>query len=336
MIPNFNITLFIALIISLSPGCIPAKKYEELKTKSDDIQREINALKVTNEELTSSNNEQLATIEKQKKKIKVLENDTAEAGKSYRKIKEKFDKINSTYNKVLDKNAKLLAGDEKENKMLLKELDGKERFLQAQEDQLKILERDLDGKKMDLEKARMELSEREAKVAELKKILNSKDSIVNALRDKVSKALLGFENNGLTITEKNGKVYISLDESLLFASGSVKVDPKGVDALKKLASVLGANKEVNVLIEGHTDNVPYKGSGGIKDNWDLSVVRATSIVKILLDNGEIDANRLTPAGRGEFSPIDPANTAEARKKNRRTEIILTPRLDELFKILETN
>jgi chemotaxis protein MotB len=123
---------------------------------------------------------------------------------------------------------------------------------------------------------------------------------------------------------------------LLFASGSVKVDPKGVDALKKLALVLGVNKDVNVLIEGHTDNVPYKGSGGIKDNWDLSVVRATSIVKILLDNGEIDANRLIAAGRGEFSPIDLANTPEARKKNRRTEIILTPKLDELFKILETN
>ena len=159
---------------------------------------------------------------------------------------------------------------------------------------------------------------------------------MNALKDKVSKALLGFENNGLTITEKNGKVYVSLDESLLFASGSVNVDPKGVDALKKLAEVLGNNKDVNVLIEGHTDDVPLSGKGKIKDNWDLSVLRATSIVKILLTDSGIDAKRLTPAGRGEFLPLDIADTPEARTKNRRTEIILTPRLDELFEILENN
>ncbi|NQY10758.1 MAG: OmpA family protein [Flavobacteriales bacterium] len=331
-----KIVLFAAVLISLTTGCIPVKKYEELKTNSDNAKQEMSALKAIKEELESSNNEQQATINKQKKKIVKMQNDTTKSGMAYRELQSQYNKVNLSYENVIDKNADLLAGDKRENRMLLDELDGKERNLQAQEDKLKVLERDLDSKKIALEKTKMDLEEREAKVIELQKILNSKDSIVNALKDKVSKALLGFENNGLTITEKNGKVYVSLDESLLFASGSVNVDPKGVDALKKLAEVLGNNKDVNVLIEGHTDDVPLSGKGKIKDNWDLSVLRATSIVKILLTDSGIDAKRLTPAGRGEFLPLDIADTPEARTKNRRTEIILTPRLDELFEILENN
>jgi chemotaxis protein MotB len=130
---------------------------------------------------------------------------------------------------------------------------------------------------------------------------------------------------------------VSLEERLLFASGSTNVDAKGIDALKKLAKVLEQNTDINVLIEGHTDNVPFNSAGGgIKDNWDLSVLRATSIVKIIATSAKVDPTRLTAAGRGEFSPIDPANNAEARKKNRRTEIILTPKLDELLKVLNSN
>jgi len=170
----------------------------------------------------------------------------------------------------------------------------------------------------------------------LEAILNKKDSTVNALKSKVQNALLGFENNGLTIEQKNGKVYVSLDESLLFASGSYNVDSEGKKVLQKLGGVLEKNKDVNVLVEGHTDNVPYKGSGVIKDNWDLSVLRATSVVKIILSKSKIDESRLTAAGRGEHFPIASNDSAEGRKKNRRTEIILTPKLDELFEILETN
>ena len=148
--------------------------------------------------------------------------------------------------------------------------------------------------------------------------------------------MLGFEGKGLTITQKNGKVYVSLDESLLFASGSTKVEDKGVEAIKKLAKVLEQEQEINILVEGHTDDVPMKGSGDIKDNWDLSVMRATSIVKIITGNSKVNPIRITAAGRGEYFPIDPSKTAEARKKNRRTEIILVPKLDELLKVLETN
>jgi len=180
------------------------------------------------------------------------------------------------------------------------------------------------------------LKKREARVNELETILKSKDQATADLKKKLQDALMGFEGKGLTITQKNGKVYVSMDESLLFESGKTAVQPKGVDALKNVAKVLEQNADINVLVEGHTDDVPMKGTGDIKDNWDLSVMRATSVTKIILQNSKTDPKRITSAGRGEFFPIDPAKTPEARKKNRRTEIILTPKLDELLKVLESN
>ena len=194
----------------------------------------------------------------------------------------------------------------------------------------------LDEKRRNIENMELELAKRDSRLKDLESILFRKDSVVNALKANVSKALLGFENDGLSIKIQNGKVYVSLEEKLLFKSGSTTVDPKGVDALKKLARVLEQNADINVSIEGHTDNVPYKSNASIKDNWDLSVQRANSIIHILLDDSKINPKRLTASGRGEFSPIASNSTTEGRAKNRRTEIILTPKLDELFKILENN
>ncbi len=153
------------------------------------------------------------------------------------------------------------------------------------------------------------------------------------ITQKVSDALLGFENQGLTVTQKNGKVYVSLDEKLLFKSGSTVVDPKGVSALKNLAGVLEQNPDINVMIEGHTDDVPVISGSTYKDNWDLSALRATSIVRILLEGSSINPQRLTTAGRSQYLPVEIAKTAEARQKNRRTEIILSPKLDELYKLV---
>jgi len=148
--------------------------------------------------------------------------------------------------------------------------------------------------------------------------------------------LLGFEGKGLSIEIRNGKVYVSLEESLLFRSGSWEVNDRGISALQKLAEVLASNPDINVLIEGHTDNVPYRGSGQVKDNWDLSVMRATAIVKVITRNPGVHPSRLTAAGRSEYAPLATNSTSEGRAKNRRTEIILTPKLDELFQIIETH
>ncbi|MGY2134088.1 OmpA family protein [Hymenobacter sp. HD11105] len=181
-----------------------------------------------------------------------------------------------------------------------------------------------------------QLQDREQRIAELQRVLDQKEAAVKALRQKVGDALLGFNANDLTVNVKNGKVYVSLSEQLLFKSGSTVVDPKGQEALKKLATALKGNQDVNVLVEGHTDNVPIaRGTAGMKDNWDLSVLRATEITRILTTAGLAPA-QVTPSGRAQHLPVA-ANTTPAEKAlNRRTEIILTPKLDELFQILEAN
>jgi chemotaxis protein MotB len=229
-----------------------------------------------------------------------------------------------------------MSGAEKDNAKLSGELQMTTEQLLKKQDELKQLEVALNKQKADLDNMSVELKKREARVNELQDILKKKDQAAADLRKKLSDALVGFENKGLTITQRNGKVYVSLDESLLFASGKTNVEAKGVEALKNVATVLEQNPDINVMVEGHTDDVAMRGTGEIKDNWDLSVMRATSVTKILLNNAKIEPQRIISAGRGEFVPLDTGKTPEARKKNRRTEIILTPKLDELLKVLESN
>lgn len=164
----------------------------------------------------------------------------------------------------------------------------------------------------------------------------AKDKAVNDLKNSISNALLNFKENDLTVNVKNGKVYVSLAEQLLFASGSTEVDAKGVSALQQLAKAIKDQRDINIMVEGHTDNVPIsKKTTYMQDNWDLSVMRATAITKILTKAGLAPA-QVTAAGKGEFSPLAPNTTPQSKQKNRRTEIIITPNLDELFKILGTN
>ena len=147
-------------------------------------------------------------------------------------------------------------------------------------------------------------------------------------------ALLGFQQNGLSVDIRNGKVYVSLTDKLLFPSGSIVIDARGKMALEQLAAVLNKEPDINIAVEGHTDDKKVLNLGQIKDNWDLSVLRATSVCRYLTEVEKVDANRLTATGKSEYQPIDPANTAEARAKNRRIEIVLTPKLDELYNLIK--
>lgn len=185
------------------------------------------------------------------------------------------------------------------------------------------------------EKERL-IQDREKSLSDLRKKLSRQDSLTKRLNDIIRNALLGFNADELSVEIKNGKVYVSMSDKLLFKSGSSSIESKGKDALKLLADVLDKNTDIDILVEGHTDNVPMKGSGDIKDNWDLSVVRATSIVKILTQEYKIPPTRVTAAGRGEFFPKASNETTEGRAKNRRTEIILSPKLDEIMKLLNSN
>ncbi|MCW3089659.1 MAG: flagellar motor protein MotB [Ferruginibacter sp.] len=176
------------------------------------------------------------------------------------------------------------------------------------------------------------LQQQQKRLQQLQTLLAQQRSQSEQLKNKMSEALKGFNSNELTVLQKNGKVYVSLSENLLFPSGSAVVNPKGVDALSKLAAVLNLNADVSVNIEGHTDSIPIRGR--FKDNWDLSTARANSIVRILVDNYRVDPVRVIASGHSFFDPLDTNSTPEGRAKNRRTEIILSPKLDEMYKLLE--
>ncbi len=224
---------------------------------------------------------------------------------------------------------------EQERATLEAQRDEYQKNLQKAQSEGRTLGENLTMSKTQIDKLSADLQAREARLKELQRILDEKDKAVKDLRARVTNALLGFNDKDLTVNVRNGKVYVSLAEQLLFNSGSTKVDPKGVDALKKLAQVLKEQQDVNVVVEGHTDDVPIaRGTVGMQDNWDLSVLRATEITRILTQSG-VQADRVTPSGRSLYVPLDEAKTKEARQKNRRTEIILTPKLDELFQILES-
>ncbi len=178
-----------------------------------------------------------------------------------------------------------------------------------------------------------DLQKREARLKEVEGILRKRDEATNALKDKLQKALLGFQESGLTVDVRNGKVYVSLTDKLLFPSGSIVIDEKGKMALKQLAVVLNKEPEINLAVEGHTDDKKVINLGQIKDNWDLSVLRATSVSRYLTEIEKVDPVRVTATGKGQFQPIDPAATPEARTKNRRIEIVLSPKLDELYNLI---
>ncbi|MFY8132714.1 MAG: OmpA family protein [Bacteroidia bacterium] len=333
----------IAAALIGAASCVPQRKFEDEVKKR---QKAETTLENCNTEKKKLQGDQAALNEEQaklRKEREILVKDTSNLGSSLRQYmmldeqnKKRMEELSKTNDRILNANLN-------ENQRLQARIDEQKQELAQQKAELEKLRQELSAKEKNLnvlaaqnEDTRRKLEEREAKVQELQDILDRKDSIVNALQNKVAAALTGFKGSGLEVIQKNGKVYVSLSEQLLFKSGSREIDPKGREAIVKLAKVLETNQDINIAVEGHTDDVPYTGSGQVKDNWDLSVLRATTITRILTEGTSIDPNRITASGRGQFSPVDPAKSEAARKLNRRTEIILTPKLDDLFKIIEGN
>jgi chemotaxis protein MotB len=295
----------------LAISCVSAKKHKELETNYNSLTVENYDLKNSLRDAQDNIQGLEANVTSLSREVTMLKIDTARIGNQIRKLTNEVETANQ-----------LLANRDAETRQILARLQAREEDIADKEENLRNL--------------MLEFDDKEARLRELEFIMSQQEAAVNQLRQAVSSALLGFENNGLTIEIRNGKVYVSLEESLLFASGSTTVDRRGETALKELAKVLEANPDINIMIEGHTDDVPLRSGSAIRDNWDLSVLRATAIVRILKSSGEIDPKRFTVAGRGEHLPVDPEKTPEARRKNRRTEIILTPKLDTLFQILDMN
>ncbi len=326
--------LYILLGTLMLGSCVPTKEFSLLSEKTNSLQGERDELMKENEQLTVDNREMNGRIEKVESQQARLVQDSI---RIYRKIDELEKEMTALERKYIDLESAheaLLRGNERETRRLLNELQTTQEDLTTKARLLKELELSVNQQKQDVTRLNAELEARNARLMEMEAMLYEKDRVLDDLRTKVADALMGFEGQGLTVTRKDGKVYVSLDEKLLFKSGSTSVDPNGVKALQQLAVVLGNNPDINIMIEGHTDDVPFRKGSSIKDNWDLSVMRATSIVRIMMANPNIKPTNITVAGRGEFLPVDSADTPEARRKNRRTEIILSPDFAEIFRILD--
>jgi chemotaxis protein MotB len=215
-----------------------------------------------------------------------------------------------------------------DNKNLQMKLSGQENINENQSAQLSQKERDLQNKNKDLQ-------EKERMLQEMQAIIARQDALTKKLNQTLRDALVGFNSDELTMEIRDGKVYVSMSDKLLFKSGSNAVEPKGVEALKALADVLNKNPDIQILVEGHTDNVPIK-TAVYKDNWDLSVARATSITRMMNEKYGVAATRMTASGRGEYFPKASNDTPEGKAKNRRTEIILSPKLDEIMNLLNSS
>jgi chemotaxis protein MotB len=324
------------LVLIVLGGCVPTTQFRSEETKRSTLQHERDGLLAENEMLTVENTEMRArieTVEAQKERF------IEDSIRLYRKMDETQQELSDLERKYADLKSNydnIVRGNARETRRLLNELQSTQEELATKESLLRDLQDNLTDQRQQVTRLNAELEARNARLREMERMLFSKDSIMNALKNRITDALLGFEGEGLTVTHKNGKVYVSLEEKLLFSSGSTVVDQKGQQALRQLSQVLARNPDINIMIEGHTDDVPIRRGSTMKDNWDLSVLRATSIVRIILDAAPVDPTRITVAGRGEYLPVDSADSDEARRKNRRTEIILSPDLDELYRILELN
>lgn len=328
------IPLMVIFVIS-AVSCVSGKKHRTLQETSRQFMSERDNLKGANLVLEMANRELESKMALTEQEINSIKEEIAKAEGERDKAVENYNTISGRYNDLQNAQEELIRGSVKETQKLLMELQAAQENLKNKEDLLRQLEQALDTRKASLDELTFELEKRNARLVELENILDAQKRIAQDLKNKVSEALLGFENNGLTVSQKNGKVYVSLDEKLLFRSGSWDIDANGRNALKKLSSVLEKNPGIQITIEGHTDNVPYNSGGSqLRDNWDLSVKRATTVVRVLLEGSKIDPNRLTAAGHGEFMPVDPGNSSDARQKNRRTEVVLTPDLTELYRLID--
>ena len=316
-----KISLAVVTIMVLA-SCVSPKVYKELEGKYTNLKKENRKLSEDNEALLSAK----SAAENELKQLQsaydeaVVERDRLQS--DYSATKASLDNLKASYDALEKNSSAAIAANSQKNRELLAQLEAKEQALAAENARLESLKKALE--------------DRSNRVAELEKVIADKDAAMTALKNAISRALTDFEGKGLTVEQRDGKVYVSMENKLLFSSGSWAVGAEGRRAVQQLGAVLGQNPDIAVLIEGHTDNVPYQGNSQLSGNWDLSTKRATAIVNILRENAEINPENLTAAGRGEYAPVATNDTAAGKAKNRRIEVILTPKLDELSQLLNEN
>ena len=314
--------LFLTFLSSsiLLSSCVSSKVYKDLESRHAQLEEDNRELSQEFEDLQARHRQNEADLAALQAEYDTTKAERDRLQQEYNATKTSYEKLKTSYDALEANSSSALAENSRRNRELLAELDAKEKALLAEKSRLEKLQRDL--------------TSRSKRVDELEGMIAAKDAKMNALKNAISKALVNFEGKGLTVEQRDGKVYVSMENKLLFNSGSWAVGTEGRKAVQQLATVLAQNPDIAVLIEGHTDNVPYGGSGQLTNNWDLSTKRATAIVQLLLENQGISAESLTAAGRGEFAPVASNETADGRAKNRRIEVILTPKLDEISRLLE--
>ena len=311
-----KIILLAVLGFSLN-ACVSKKVYQELETK-------FNNLRTSNASLLQQNDSLLASKKLLEHKLEELNTAHSQLNKAkealqleLEALEAKYANLDESYKVLTSKSSKDLAEQSQKNQELRNQLNEKEQQLEAESLRLQNLQN--------------ELNIRSAKIDELENLIQAKELQMQQLKNAISNALQKFEGKGLTVVQKNGKIYVSMENKLLFSSGSWAVGAEGKSAIEQLADVLVQNSDIQVLIEGHTDTVPFK-SGELLDNWDLSMKRSTAVVRILKNKG-VNPTQMTAAGRSEYVPVATNSTPEGKAKNRRIEIILAPNLDEISKLL---
>lgn len=315
MIKKFLLLSFLCGFLFTS--CVSSKVHKDLQSQYDASQAKNKKL---SEDLRASKSKYDGELTVLRADFNKMSTERDELIKELERLNDNYENLKNSYDALDANSSTALSENSKRNRELLMTLEEKEKKLSAEQERLTKLQKDL--------------ALRSKRIEELEGLIAAKDAKMNALKTAVSNALTNFEGKGLTVEQRDGKVYVSMENKLLFSSGSWTVNTEGKNAVQQLGNVLSQNPDIAVLIEGHTDNVPYGGSGQLTDNWDLSTKRATSIVHILRENSGIDPQNLTAAGRGEFAPVASNTSAEGKAKNRRIEVILTPKLDEISKMLQ--
>lgn len=300
-------------------SCVTKKVYQDLENKYADLKKENRRIMDETDDCIKSKADLDMAYEAIKDELNTTRLERDKNLADYTATSNNLKALQASYS-ALEKNSNdALETNMNKNRELLKQLGDKEKALTAEQNRLNAAKNDLQASSQ--------------RLAELENLMAAKDASMKKLKETLSNALNSFEGKGLTVQQKNGKVYVSMENKLLFGSGSWAVGSEGRKAVVEVGKVLAANPDISVLIEGHTDDDAYGGSGPIADNWDLSTKRATAIVTILGENRSINRQNLTAAGRSEYAPLASNTTPEGKAKNRRIEIILTPKLDEISKML---
>jgi chemotaxis protein MotB len=322
-----SILYFSLLLLFCLTSCVAKKKYlsseisrinlkELLEKESSKTEILSDSVSLLNEELQFKN-QKLALVENFSDSIF---NENKKLKQQLNSINDSLYAINSKFNSLFVSYEKLKNQSSEDLQNLISQIEEKNAILLIREDSLKTLH----------EQNNLALLERENKIKDFQKKLNERDSILKFTRKKIEDALLGFKDAGLDVTIKHGKVYVTMSNKLLFKSGSTKIDDLGKKALLGLSLVVNKDLDLYIEIEGHTDTVPVSNLGQIQDNWDLSVLRSTEVVRYLIREGKIEPKRITASGKGQFDPVASNATLENRSKNRRTEIVLSPKLNLLY------